>query len=288
MYPAFPSPIQPPSATSVVKRLYLCRHGRTAANASGVMQGSGIDQPLNAQGVEQANRLRERLDGIPCDLIVSSALERARQTARAVHEKHSSVPFIEVPELAEISWGDWEGGVYPDLRALLGSWEDGDFSAKAPNGESPLDCEKRSVPPIYKLLERDESNIIVVIHGRLLRIIMSSLFFGSLAHMSEFVHHNTCINVVDVIIESDPTKVHPMTEAQRQSSFTALAKGTSGRRILDDNVDIEEDSAEASAHDRQAKRESGKSPVTWTPHPPHITFVPVVLDSIDHLPAHLR
>ncbi|TPX62660.1 hypothetical protein PhCBS80983_g00327 [Powellomyces hirtus] len=263
-YPDFPPLTKAPSPTSVVKRLYLCRHGQTSANASGVLQGSGIDQPLNEEGTLQAERLRDRLATVPCDIVISSQLQRARQTAQLVHQKHQSVPFLEVAELAEISWGDWEGTV--------------------PNGESPLEVEKRSVQAVYDLLDRPESNLIIVIHGRLLRIIMSSLFYRSLSRMSEFVHHNTCINVVDVIVEKDHGKLDkgpPLNTSL--DTLSTFARTPSGNRVLDDNVKIQpETSAKIEGAFNRPRKSDG--PETWVAHPKQFTFVPVVLDSIDHLP----
>ena len=39
------------------------------------------------------------------------------------------------------------------------------------------------------------------VHGRLLRIILSSILHHSLDHMSDFTHHNTCLNILDALIE---------------------------------------------------------------------------------------
>jgi hypothetical protein len=60
-------------------RLYLCRHGETAANVSGIMQGSGIDLSLNETGVYQAERLGHRFEVEKIDCIISSDMIRARE-----------------------------------------------------------------------------------------------------------------------------------------------------------------------------------------------------------------
>lgn len=46
--------------------------------------------------------------------------------------------------------------------------------------------------------------MINLVHGRLLRIMLSSVLYRSLEHMSDFTHHNCCINVLDVQLESNP------------------------------------------------------------------------------------
>ncbi|RKO91737.1 putative phosphoglycerate mutase, partial [Blyttiomyces helicus] len=194
---------QKPTPTSKVKRLYLCRHGETELNANGVLQGRGVDQYLNETGRKQAELLRDRFANVPIDVFVSSRLKRAKQTAEIVKQNHPDAPLVEIEGLAEISWGDWEGEKVPALNGLLASWEDGKYDAKSPSGESPMDVEERSVPALYGMLERPEQTFLVVVHGRLLRIMMSSIFYHTLRHMQSFTHHNTTVNIVDVIIETD-------------------------------------------------------------------------------------
>jgi probable phosphoglycerate mutase len=90
-------------------------------------------------------------------------MERARQTADLVQQQHPGVPLIEVEELAEISWGIWEGKQTPNLPELLSSWEEGNYHAKSPEGESPIEVEKRAVPALYDIiLNRPEKNIVFV------------------------------------------------------------------------------------------------------------------------------
>ncbi|KAI8585325.1 histidine phosphatase superfamily [Geranomyces variabilis] len=286
----FPPLTASPSPSCTVKRLFLCRHGQTAANATGVLQGSGIDQSLNGEGVAQAERLRDRLADVPCDLIISSKLKRARQTAQLVYQKHSDVPFLEVGELAEISWGDWEGTQNSGLRQLWASWEAGDFTAKVPGGESPLEVEKRAVEALYKLMERPESNMIIVVHGRLLRIMMASIFYHSLVRMNEFEHHNTCINVIDVIIDTNHAKRgDPSIADSANGAATAAPRANwapSGKNAFDDNVSQAPTTLAEAAQASERRNEAGNTEehlVTAVTHPRHLTFVPVVLDSIDHL-----
>ncbi|MFM2445830.1 MAG: hypothetical protein RI936_277, partial [Pseudomonadota bacterium] len=61
-------------------RLVLIRHGETEWNAAGRLQGA-IDVPLSQLGLWQAQRVAQRLRGESFAAVVSSDLERARQTA---------------------------------------------------------------------------------------------------------------------------------------------------------------------------------------------------------------
>ena len=69
------------------KRLYLIRHGETDWNTENRIQGS-TDKSLNAVGLRQADALRRYLADAPIELIASSHLRRAAQTADAVAAAH--------------------------------------------------------------------------------------------------------------------------------------------------------------------------------------------------------
>lgn len=73
----------PPLAAGY-SRLYLCRHGETDCNAQSLLQGSGVDAVLNAVGKAQAANLAEKLACIRLDVVASSTLARAVETADIV------------------------------------------------------------------------------------------------------------------------------------------------------------------------------------------------------------
>jgi probable phosphoglycerate mutase len=100
-----------------VTRLYLVRHGQTAWNVEGRLQGTS-DQPLNDMGREQADKAAASLASVlrPDAVIVSSPLARAQDTAvviaRAVGaELHTDVRLI------ERSYGVWEGLTWEERYA---------------------------------------------------------------------------------------------------------------------------------------------------------------------------
>jgi len=83
--PVFASTL-PPYDPSCRCRLYLLRHGETDWNAQGLMQGGGYDIPLNSKGRRQAEAAAKALATIPLDVVASSHLMRASQTADAILE----------------------------------------------------------------------------------------------------------------------------------------------------------------------------------------------------------
>ena len=97
--------------------LYLMRHGPTAWNAEGRLQGH-TDISLSPQGREEMCRmgLRLREAGFSADRILTSPLKRARETAKIIAEQMGFVGEIQVePELIERCFGEAEGKIIAQL-----------------------------------------------------------------------------------------------------------------------------------------------------------------------------
>lgn len=93
--------------TIMKKILYIFRHGETDSNAQKRMQG-WLDVPLNANGVAQAQALAQRLADVKFDVVYSSPLSRAFDTARAVVGDQQ---IITNDDLRERNMGDFCGHI---------------------------------------------------------------------------------------------------------------------------------------------------------------------------------
>ena len=92
----------------------LLRHGRTTANAGGVLAGWTPGVQLDGTGTAQVGAVAERLAKVPLAAVVSSPLERCRQTADAVVAGRD----LEVQSddrLGEARYGDWTGRAIKEL-----------------------------------------------------------------------------------------------------------------------------------------------------------------------------
>ncbi|WP_432486712.1 histidine phosphatase family protein [Kineococcus sp. SYSU DK018] len=93
--------------------LLLVRHGRTTANSAGVLAGWTPGVRLDEHGEQQAAALARRLAPLPVAALVSSPLERCRQTAealRTVDGPAGARPQVLVDDaLGEVHYGDWTG-----------------------------------------------------------------------------------------------------------------------------------------------------------------------------------
>lgn len=88
-------------------KIYLIRHGETDWNLQQLLQGS-TDIPLNQNGIDLAKETAEGLRDVPFDLIFTSPLKRARQTAEIIRGERQ-IPLIDEPRLREICFGIYEG-----------------------------------------------------------------------------------------------------------------------------------------------------------------------------------
>jgi probable phosphomutase (TIGR03848 family) len=91
-----------------VATVILVRHGRTAANAGGVLAGWTPGVHLDERGREQAAALGERLRPVPLAAIVTSPLERTRETAAAIRAGRDPRPPLHTDRrVGEAHYGDW-------------------------------------------------------------------------------------------------------------------------------------------------------------------------------------
>jgi len=97
-----------------VTTVILLRHGRTTANAGGVLAGWTPGVQLDESGAAQVAAVGERLAKVPLAAVVSSPLERCRQTADAVAAgRELEVQTDE--RLGEARYGDWTGRTIKEL-----------------------------------------------------------------------------------------------------------------------------------------------------------------------------
>lgn len=138
---------------------YFIRHGRTEANVNQLMAGGKNDIHLNDLGHEQAKRAAEIIKSHCPEIqtICVSTMTRAKQTANYINE-HLNIPMIEMPELIEWCFGDWEGKSWLDIAPLfLGNEEPA-------NGETREGFKNRVHEGLSKALAKP-SPILIVAHG---------------------------------------------------------------------------------------------------------------------------
>ncbi len=131
----------------------LVRHGRTTANASGMLAGRTAGIKLDKIGRGQAIRTGERLAVVPLVGVVSSPLERCRQTARTILNHQSGSPATPIERgITECDYGEWQGRLLGDLakEELWSVVQNQPSAAVFPGGESLAAMQARSVAAIRR------------------------------------------------------------------------------------------------------------------------------------------
>jgi uncharacterized phosphatase len=163
----------------------IVRHGETDWNALGKLQGQ-TDIPLNITGIQQAQECRELLKKTNWDVIITSPLKRARQTAEIIN-RDLNVPLIEMSDLMERGFGDAEG---MNLEERLSSFPNGDYSNQEDNGIFT----KRVMAGIDQINDRfSGGKVLIVSHGAVINEILSNLSNGEIGSgKTDLI--NACIN----------------------------------------------------------------------------------------------
>ncbi len=181
------------------KKIYLVRHGQTDYNLKGVVQGSGIDAPINDHGKAQAHAFFSHYKDVKFDHLFHTALIRTRQSIQEFISL--GIPTTTLPELNEISWGKYEGtpmtpeeGEY--YKHMLNQWKEGNLDYAIAGGESPNQVAERMRRGISKLLESEGETLLVCMHGRAMRIFLSVMLNYDLRYMDNFGHSNLCLYVL--------------------------------------------------------------------------------------------
>ena len=183
-----------------LKKIYLLRHGQTDYNLQGVVQGSGIDAPINATGRAQAQAFFEAYQEVQFDQLYHSALIRTRQSIQGFIDL--GIPVTSLVELNEISWGNYEGtpmtpeeGEY--YRMMLHQWQQGNLDYAIAGGESPNSVAERLHRAIQIILNGPGETILVCMHGRAMRIFLSLICQTPLKEMDQYEHGNLCLYLLE-------------------------------------------------------------------------------------------
>lgn len=159
-------------------RLLMARHGDTKSNSAERYWGK-TDVELNAAGMRQAERLRDRLTAERIDAVYASNLRRASVTAEVIASRHR-MEIIICPELGEVNFGCAEGMTFAEINEyypeLARSWIKRDPELRYPKGESLPDFDRRVSKFLSQLKKHSpEETLLIVSHSGVLRTLICLL-----------------------------------------------------------------------------------------------------------------
>ncbi len=195
--------------TNNVIHFYIIRHGETDFNAAGIVQGRGVDSSLNEKGREQAALFYQKYKNIPFDLVITSTLKRAQETA-APFLLENKINTIFTANIDEIHWGVSEGKVSSlemrnNYREVLKEWKAGNYDIATTGGETPGELAERLrvfIAEAELFSPTEIKNVLVVSHGRTLRALICLLKNEPLANMELYEHSNTGLFRADLEVST--------------------------------------------------------------------------------------
>jgi broad specificity phosphatase PhoE len=146
------------------QQVYLIRHGATEWSTSGKHTGL-TDLPLIDEGRRNAERLRPHLREIDFARVITSPLQRARETCELAGLCEEAE---EDADLVEWNYGDYEGVTSDQIHKDRPNWMV--FTDGCPNGEMPADVGAR-VDRIIAKARAIDGNVALFAHGHVLRVL---------------------------------------------------------------------------------------------------------------------
>ncbi|KRF17169.1 histidine phosphatase [Nocardioides sp. Soil797] len=160
----------------------LVRHGRSSANTSGVLAGRSGGVRLDETGASQAQQAAARLAQVPLAAVVSSPLERCRQTARRIADAQAPPLDLRIDRgIVECDYGDWTGRPIKELakEKLWATVQQQPSAAAFPGGESLHAMQARSVAAVRRMdaevtaSHGEDAVWVAVSHGDIIKSVLA-------------------------------------------------------------------------------------------------------------------
>jgi len=151
-------------------KIILMRHGETIQNKEGIAQGQ-LQGNLSSRGILQSKKTGAKLVNKKIDLVYSSDLRRAKQTANIIIKFISKIPLKFTKKIREKNFGDFQGKSYPKNWDSI-CWKKGVI--KKHDGESFNEIMNRAKSFIKFLKNKyDKKTILLVTHKRMIQTIIA-------------------------------------------------------------------------------------------------------------------
>ncbi len=178
----------------------LMRHGETAWNrACRVMGRSPVELDPRGRAQVEASIPFARL--LKPDLIVTSPLHRARQSAEIIAAGVGGIPLTEDPQLEEVRYGRWEGLTFDQLindQEYL-DYREKPLSTPTPGGETIEEVQRRGVAAIVRAITANaDRRVLFVSHGDIIRTALAHFLKVEIEHFRRIRVDNAAFSSVQL------------------------------------------------------------------------------------------
>ena len=222
----------------------LVRHGRSTANATGVLAGRLPGVHLDDAGVQQAVAVGERLADVRLAAAVSSPRARCRETAREITSRQAAALRAGADkQLSECDYGEWQGRALKDLarEKLWKTVQAQPSAATFPGGESMRAMQDRAVASVRRHDARvaaehgPDAVWLAVSHGDVIKSILADAL-GTHLDLFQRIHVDPASVSIVRYTESRPFVIGTNTHAGELSWLTPPRRKARGRRRTDAEV----------------------------------------------------
>ena len=182
-------------------KLILVRHALTVDNQKSRLSGH-IDSSISEEGKEQIDKITNYLKDFDIDKIYTTTSSRTKDTVKKLSEL-KSIEIIEKESLKEISFGDFEGLTFDEIKdkypnEFKDMIEKG-YEYKYPNGESLIDSYNRVCIELDNIISNnDNRTILICSHGGTIRNIITYLISNSYKYHWNFKIDNGSVTILEV------------------------------------------------------------------------------------------
>jgi len=189
------------SETGAIRGVALfMRHGETEWNREGRVMGRHPIE-LSAQGRAQVEATARFAHAIKPDLIVTSPLVRARQSAEIFSAGMGGIDIIEDDGLVEVLYGRWEGLTYHDLiddEHYL-RYRKAPHEMATPGGETISEVQIRGVAAVMRAVAANHGRrVLFVSHGDIIRTVLCHFMTMELRHYHRIRVDNATLSAVQI------------------------------------------------------------------------------------------
>ena len=182
-------------------KLILVRHALTVDNQKSRLSGH-IDSSISEEGKEQIDKITNYLKDFDIDKIYTTTSSRTKDTVKKLSEL-KSIEIIEKESLKEISFGDFEGLTFDEIKdkypkEFQDMIEKG-YEYKYPNGESLIYSYNRVCIELDNIISNnDDRTILICSHGGTIRNIITYLISNSYKYHWNFKIDNGSVTILEI------------------------------------------------------------------------------------------
>ncbi|MFE4536171.1 histidine phosphatase family protein [Streptomyces scopuliridis] len=179
--------------------LILVRHGRSTANTAGLLAGWTPGVALDERGAEQAAALPGRLARVPIAAVVSSPLQRCRETLQPLLDARPELAVQTDDRIGECHYGDWSGRKLAELadEPLMTVVQQHPSAAVFPGGESLRAMQARAVEAVREWNARveeehgEDAAFLMCSHGDIIKALVADAL-GMHLDLFQRIHVDPC------------------------------------------------------------------------------------------------